>query len=285
MITSFKYRSGPAALRSLSEGTAYFASPVELNDSLEAKFELASTSHFIDVVTNTFNELSIKRGQPSYSFDQTGFSAIDSTNRVDNQKFQEASRKMGIFSTAARPDNQPMWAYYCGNSAGVCFELEWSEEFLSKHQLWPFQVSYTTEARVHNRADDLRVALLELDAQHPDWTIAELQEFSLTESFRKKWGIQSMARAVSSKHADWKHESELRILSAHSGPKWIMQDILKRVYFIRTDFPEWGAIIMLLHRLYPRVEIAQVIFDHKDPYVTVKHLEATLIPTGRGAYP
>jgi hypothetical protein len=36
LLVNFKYRSGAAALRSLSDGTCYFAQPGELNDSLEA---------------------------------------------------------------------------------------------------------------------------------------------------------------------------------------------------------------------------------------------------------
>jgi len=58
---SYKYRSGAAALRCLSEGTAYFASPRELNDSLEAKFELTGATHFVDTVASSLNELALQR--------------------------------------------------------------------------------------------------------------------------------------------------------------------------------------------------------------------------------
>ena len=278
MIRSFKYRSGAAALRSLSEGTVYFASPTELNDSLEAKFDMESTSQFIDVLTEAFSEIARQRGISRYSFDQSGFDEIDLGHTEECKHFKEASRKVGIFSTAARPDNQPMWAYYCENSAGVCLELEWSDELFREHQLWLSPVRYTTEARLHNRADDLRKLLLELSVQHPDWTVAQIKEFSLTESFRRRWGIESLARAVSQKHADWQHESELRILAPLSGPKRIIRDALKRIFFVRTDFAEWGPIMKLLHKQYPDVEIAKIAFDHKDTYVTVQDCETRLVP-------
>lgn len=278
-LISYKYRSGAAALRCLSDGGAYFASPRELNDSLEAKFDFAGTTQFIDTVANALNELAHVRGHPSgYSFDRTAFGEFELANTTENERFHDASQKIGIFSTASRPDNQPMWAYYCDNSHGVCLELEWSTEVCEKYQLWPTTVSYTRQSRVHNRADDLRKALLEVGYQDPSWTIAQLQEFSLTESFRRRCGIQSMARAVSTKHSDWQHEAELRLIAPRADSLAIMSDILKRVYFVRTDFPEWGPIMTLLHRLYPKVELASLSFEHKEPFVTIQHLETKLVP-------
>jgi len=276
--TSYKYRSGAAALRCLSEGTAYFASPRQLNDSLEAKFELAGASPFIEAVGIALSELALQRGQSSYSFNKAAFKELDREQKKENQRFREASQRVGIFSTAGRPDNQPMWAYYCDNSKGVCFELEWPIEVLQKYQLWPTDVVYTREPRIHNRAEDLRQALLKLGSQNPDWTMTQLKESSLTESFRRAWGIRSMARAVSLKHADWQHEAELRMISPRAGSMPIIQVILKRVFFTRTDFDEWGSIMMLLHRLYPKVEIARITFQHTEPFVKVEPLEAKLVP-------
>lgn len=87
-----------------------------------------------------------------------------------------------------------------------------------------------------------------------------------------------MSRAVSTKHADWAHEHELRMLSPRAGPLPILRDILKRVYFTRTDFPEWRPIMMLLHQLYPAVEMAQVTFSHAEPLVSIRSLQAKIIP-------
>ncbi len=276
---SFKYRSGRAALRGLSEGTAYFASPSELNDSLEAKFDLATTSDFVVATSKGLNELAARRGQPgNYSFNKAALQEFDTVHAAENQCFYEASQRVGIFSTASRPDNQPMWAYYCENSNGVCFELEWSDEVLTQYQLWPSSVQYSTESRIHNRAEDLCQAILSLGEQYPDWTIQQVLDFSLTDDFRSEWGIRSIARAVSVKHVDWQHEAELRVLSQRFGPVPIMQDILKRVFFVRTDFQEWGSLMMLLRKLYPKVELAQISFDHKEPFVKVNPLHFKLVP-------
>lgn len=278
MTRTFKYRSGPAALRSLLEGTAYFASPSELNDCLEAKFDQVCAPRFIDVVVEAFSEIARQRQMDQYSVDQSGLKEFEQNYIKECKPFEEASRKIGIFSTATRPDNQAMWAYYCENSAGVCFELEWSDELLEEHQLWLTPVYYTMEERIHNRAHDFRSLLLELSAQHPDWTVAQIKGFSLTEAFRKRMGIESMARAVSQKHVVWQHESELRVLAPRSGAKRIIRDTLKRVFFARTDFAEWGPIMKQLHMQYPDVEIAKIAFDHRKPYVREQEYEFSLVP-------
>lgn len=278
-MISFKYRSGAAALRCLSDGTLYFASPAELNDSLEAKFNLADERQFIDALAKTLSEIACHRGQPgNYSFDMSALNEFEQVNKVEGARFLEATQKVGIFSTAVRPDNQPMWAYYCDNSRGVCLELKWPTEVFKNYQLWPSVVSYTTRSRIHNRSDDLCRALIELGLQHPDWTMEQLQDYSLSEPFRRDCGVRSIARAVSIKHTDWQHEAEVRLLAPHAGTLPILADVLKRVYFVRTDFPEWGPILMLLHRLYPDVEIAHLSFEHTEPFVRVQPLESKMIP-------
>lgn len=276
---NYKYRSGAAALRNLSEGTAYFASPAQLNDALEAKFELADSASFIDIMTNTLNELESLRGRVGkFTFHKDSFAEFNKENNSENQRFYKACQETGIFSTAARPDNQPMWAYYCNDSKGVCFELEWTKEVMQRHKLWPIEVNYSKKSRLHNRGEDMREALLELGEQHPDWSLDQIQEYSLSEQFRRRWGIRSIARAVSIKHQDWQHESELRLISPSSGSLPIISAILKRVIFTRTDFPEWGAIMMLLHKLYPDVQLARVEFNHKEPFSNIIPLEKKLIP-------
>jgi hypothetical protein len=278
-MISFKYRAGAAALRCLSDGALYFASPAELNDSLEAKFNLVNSKQFIDTLTKVLGEIASHREQPGgYSFDMSGLTEFEKANKLEGTRFLDASQKVGIFSTATRPDNQPMWAYYCDNLRGVCFELEWTTEVCEKYQLWPSVVCYTTKSRIHNRADDLSQAFIEVALQHPDWTMEQLLEYSLSEPFRRGWGVRSMARAVSIKHADWQHEAEVRLLAPQAGPLPILANVLKRVYFTRTDFSEWGPILMLLYRLYPKVEIAHLSFEHTEPFVRVQLLEAKLIP-------
>ncbi len=273
-LTCYKYRSGSAALRALSEGTAYFASPTELNDTLEAKFDLAGARQFAEVFNTTLNELARNRGFPyGLKFAKPVPDGLEEATRKENERFSLACKEIGVYSAAPRPDNQPMWAYYCDNHRGVCFHLEWSNELMKEYGIHSREVAYTREARFHNRADDLREAMLELGQQNPTWSMAQIEGLSLTDHFRRDYGIRSVARAVSTKHADWEHEREIRLLRPRAGPIPVMQLVLKTVIFTRTDFPEWGSLMMLLHKLYPNTGLAQLTFNHKEPFVETKPLQ------------
>jgi len=276
---SFKYRSGPAALRSLSDGTAYFAKPSELNDALEAQFEPSPSSQFSTTLAATLTELAKSRGEAlGFAPDESFAAKFDEHVTREDEHFKEACQRLGLFSSARRPDSQPMWAYYCDHSKGFCFELEWSDELLTAYQLMPTVIQYSDEPRIHNRADDLRLALLALGEEHPDWTVDAIQKHSFTESFNRNWMARSMGRAVSTKHADWRHESELRMISPAAGPLPILKNLLKRIYFVRTDFPEWGPTMMLLHQLYPNVEVSQIQFSHRAPLVSIIPMVEKLVP-------
>lgn len=279
MITSYKYRSGASALRCLSEGSLYFASPCELNDVLEAKFELAGPSQFMEAMASAVSEIASARGYPGGFHVEKPLSVeLESGITAENGHFQEASQRMGIFSSSPRPDNQPMWAHYCGGFRGACFELEWSSEVFERYQLYPTNVIYTNEQRIHNRAIDFRRILVALGLEHPDWSLERIKEHSLGEEFRRREGVESMARAVSIKHIDWQHEAEIRILSPRSGSFSILPDVLKRVFVVKTDFAEYVSIIRQVVQNYPNAKIVQLSFNHTEPLVSFREIEIKLSP-------
>jgi hypothetical protein len=135
-LTCFKYRNSQAALRCLAEGTLYFAAPHELNDTLEAKYDHASPEDFTRVMMQTYSEISQRRGGPALEFDQQGMAEMAKAHARENQRLQDFTEQIGIFSAARRPDHQAMWAYYADNASGVCFELAWSHDIANRHQLW-----------------------------------------------------------------------------------------------------------------------------------------------------
>lgn len=276
---SYKYRSAAAALRSLSDGSVYFAAPHELNDALEAQFEPASSTEFVATLVATLTELAQHRGE-ALAFAPDEAFADEFAQHFTNEEihFKSACQQLGLFSSARRPDSQSMWAYYCNDSRGVCFELEWPDEVLAEHQLMPTEIHYSSEPRIHNRADDLRDALLALSKQHPDWSVDDLERYSYTESFHQQWIARSMGRAVSVKHKDWQHEGELRMIAPRVGALPVLQKILKRIYYTRTDFPEWSPIIMLAHQRYPEVELAEVRFSHNAPLTRAVPIKKKLVP-------
>lgn len=282
-LTCYKYRSGPTALKCLLDGTAYFASPAELNDSLEAQFDFASTKQFAEVFNRTMLELALQRGYSGNSEFVSNFpNEFSAVNEKENERLKLKCREVGIFSAARRPDNPAMWAYYGGDFQGVCFHLEWPDEIVQKHQLCPAEVKYSKDSRIHNRAEDLRELMLELERQNPNWTISQLAAFSMTESFRKKWGTKTWARAVSTKHSSWEHEQEVRMLAPHSGALPILRDILKSVIFRNTNFTEWGEIMRTLHQHYSNVQIFDMTFDYKEPFVKSRSYTMKSIPVQEG---
>ncbi len=278
---SFKYRAGPAALRSLSDGMAYFASPSELNDSLEAKFVMPERTTYAEKLSEILSELAQER-KAAYRFEPDPNFAEEVEQHVaqESAAFLKQCQHVGIYSCTIRPDNQPMWAYYCGDSKGVCFEFEWPDDVVKEYSLLPTFVEYSDKPRIHDRFDDMREEIRALAREQPDWTVEDLLQHSAGPDFTMRWMVRSMGRAVSTKHADWAHECELRMVSPKSGALPILKRLLKRVYFARTDFPEWGPIMMLLHQLYPKVELAEVRFSHVDPVVSVMPMTKRLVPVG-----
>ena len=277
-LTCFKYRSGTAALRCLAEGTLYFAAPHELNDTLEAKYDHASPENFTRVMMQTYSGISQRRGGPALEFDQQGMAEMAKAHARENQRLQDFTEQIGIFSAARRPDHQAMWAYYADNASGVCFELAWSHDIVNRHQLWATDVEYHSTARIHNCAEDWRTVFLELPQEHPDASLDKLHRLSLDELVMRKQGILTASRAVSIKHTDWAHEQEIRLLAPKSGALPVLGDVLKRVHFVQKDGGHGSAIIQLLRALYPSVELVHWQFSHGELGAIPTPMERRLIP-------
>lgn len=280
-LICFKYRSGDAALRCLAESTLYFAKPNELNDILEAKFDHAAHEDFGGIFERTLSEVSLHRGGPALAFDQNYLPDLVVVSSEENERFRVSCDELGIFSAARRPDHQAMWAYYAENCQGVCFELEWTPSILSKNQILAVDVTYSHEARVHNRAEDWRSVFLDLAEKNPRATVAELQELSLEEPFRRRWGILTTARAASVKHSDWAHESEIRLMAPRSGARLVLADVLKRVHFIRTDGAKWINIMQELYANYPAVELVCWTIHHGLVTSSGQKVEFKLVPADK----
>lgn len=276
---SFKYRSGSSALRCLSDGLAYFASPSELNDCLEAKFDHSSAADHIARMDRSIRSVAEQRGYSGgYAVSEGELTFLKARIEIDNASFREATQRVGIYSTASRPDSQPMWAYYCDNSKGFCFELEWSDAVLGRFQIAPTGVQYSSAARVHNRAEIFGELIREEAELHLDWSMDRILEETRSEFFSFRFQMLNTCRAVSIKHTDWAHEREVRFVTPRAGPLPIIGQVLKRVYYVRTDFPEWGPVMTLLHQLYPDVEVAELTFQHVEPFSKAQPMCRKIIP-------
>lgn len=277
-LTCFKYRSGDSALRCLQEGTLYFAKPGELNDVLETKFDHAKPEEFNKIYLDTISDVSQKLGGPRLSPDYPCPSDFVTINAQENENFRRACDNVGIFSAARRPNDQAMWAYYAENGQGICFGLEWSALTLQEYKLLPVDVSYSSVARKHNRAEDWRTIFLDLVESHPGMTLQQLYELSLEEPARRRVGILSTQRVTSIKHTDWAHEREIRLLSGKSGARPLLKSVLKSVHFMRTDGEKWAEIMQIIHTNYPKVELVQWTFHHGAITAIPKGLKMKSIP-------
>lgn len=278
-LVCYKYRTGKSALESLLKGELYFASPQQLNDSLEAKFDFASTANFAETFSRTMYELALQRGFVHGDEWVKNFpESLDVVNAEENDRLRAWCQKAGIFSAARRPDNQAMWAYYSDNSRGVCFHLEWTHEVIDKYKLLPAEVTYSKEARIHNRAEDFRELMLELGRQNPSWNMNQLMAFSMTDNFRRLWGGRTQARALSKKHANWEHEQEVRMLSPKAGALPVLEEVLRSVIFQNSSFKEWGEIVKTIYEKYPAVKLFDMKFEHKEPFVKSRQYNFKLVP-------
>ena len=87
-----------------------------------------------------------------------------------------------------------------------------------------------------------------------------------------------IGRAVLEAGANATFAVESQLTAMHGLVAIPLCQILKRVYFMRTDFPEWGPVMMLLHQLYLNVELAKMTFQHVEPYVRVQGMTKKLVP-------
>jgi hypothetical protein len=100
--------------------------------------------------------------------------------------------KAGIFSLAARPDDRKLWAHYGSNYTGFCvgYEVEMLEKFNShaRHSNYLIRVKY----------DKQPAALDILDVMKPNL-------------------LTFLQKVIGTKHPEWEHEAETRIITDKVG--------------------------------------------------------------------
>jgi hypothetical protein len=261
-FTTYKYLSAVGALRNLLEGSVYLAHRDQLNDTLEARFDLADPEAFLNVVIKTVNEIARKRGGSERFFQVTEAQKLAQNTQKEDGRFRSFCENIGICSLAQRPDHQAMWAYYSDWGKGVCFELEWTHEILQQHQLWLHPVHYMNAPRILNRAEDWRVEFLQLPARYPEKSLDQLLDYALEEDFRRRYGVRSASRSVSIKHTDWRHEQEIRLLGPRSRVALpVLAATLKRVHYLGLS-EELAEVFKILFENYPGMEVVRHKFEH-----------------------
>lgn len=283
LAKNYKYMDVDKALNRLNSGELYFAKPSQLNDTLEAKFVSPKKGDVISIFESVFSAASVSRGGPTFSFQPDNSEqdqAFVESILTGHSNLRDACENIGIFSTARRPDQQAMWAYYAKDRAGVCFEMDWPLKVLEDNQLIMSVVDYCSGPREHNQARDWANAFQELDRQNPGASLAELQRLSFDESFRMYVGIETSRRAASMKHTDWKHEDEIRILAPKAKALPILKKVLTRIHIVEFDCIRFAEIYQVLQREYPNVEVVQWQFDEGEFRYVGRGVDFKLIQLG-----
>lgn len=274
----FKYRSCEAALRDLENGTLWFARPDTLNDTLETRFQAATTADFRRSIAAVVNEVAIERGEPPREWAAGEDPELEAIINRENARLAAFCAGLGIYAAARRPDHQAMWAYYADNGSGVCFELELTTEIGNAHQLWAADVAYEAGPRVHNRADDMAFVFRRVADENPNKSIDQLWEIMCGEPERGRFGIETAGRAASRKHTDWQHEDEIRLLVPIAQAVPILKQTLKAVHFLGPAAKRLGEVFLTLHNDYPGVGMVQWDYDDGEMHLAGREMELRAVP-------
>lgn len=124
----------------------------------------------------------------------------------------------GLVSFASTHSDLPMWAYYASNFSGMCLEFDVAELATGDFQNEPLQqVVYARHAL-------------------PPLTFADIRQIE-----------KEMIARIARKRPEWSHEKEWRYLTGEVGPKYYLDDALRRVYlgpWIKPEYAEQvGALL------------------------------------------
>jgi len=136
--------------------------------------------------------------------------------RVDDlyNMLSETIGRFALISFAGSHEDLPMWAYYGSNFAGMCLEFDTAELGIGDFQ-----------------NEKLRPVTYARDAL-PPLTLADFGPERLKDAV--------IAR-ITRKRSEWAHEKEWRFVTGQVGPKYYLDDALRRVFLGPLVKPEHAA--------------------------------------------
>jgi hypothetical protein len=240
----FKYRQdNPNAEKIITEGKVWLSRPAQLNDPLEcgiapvaaslrSSFRSQSRKTAIDSLVVSVSNCA--RRLDAYH----GLSAKDAKRwlfqfkRLTLQKQQFAAvvafykdrrispppdpdaffdevecqlKNVGILSLSETAENQPMWAHYADNHAGLAFGFEKTEASMLGNGDHTFPVTYT---------DAKPVMTTVFPSQ---WSFSFTQDARITASQRLAFTDPFFRAAISTKTTEWAYEREWRYVEESHG--------------------------------------------------------------------
>jgi hypothetical protein len=277
LLKNYKYRSRDAALLDLLEGGVFFSKPSQFhanNDKLEGEFIMeTNASTFMNSIIEAVNAIKITRGEPPNShMNPIPSSTLSKMISKGNEDFIKQAGEIGICSTSTTYDNQAMWSHYCKNE-GLCFEFEWDQKTIDERHLIVSKVEYSNKPREINRDTIFKDMLIDYGTIHPELSINDVYNFSLSTEFRRKWMYEFIRKCSCIKNVCWEYENEIRLISPKSESFDILKKVLKSVYMFIPQFnsPDFQEEIFKSRQLrmiwvqladkYPDVKLFGLSFD------------------------
>jgi Protein of unknown function (DUF2971) len=148
-----------------------------------------------------------------------------------------------LVSFAGTFEDLPMWAYYASNFAGMCLEFATAELAIGDfdgQRLRP--VTYAKEPLSPLQLPDLLPELLE----------------------------EAVIARISRKRVEWTHEKEWRYITAEVGPKYYLDDALRRVFLGPRIAPEFAGRICAVLADRPTEVLQGEVHGYELRFRTVK---------------
>lgn len=150
-------------------------------------------------------------------------SIIDSALQPTGKKISDIYSMMSqmidgfaLVSFSSTYEDLPMWAYYASNFAGMCLEFDTNELCIGDFQNEQLRkVEYARNALPALSVRDLALGKLE----------------------------ESVMARITRKRVEWQHEKEWRFVTGEKGPKYYLDDALRRVYLGPRVDPKHAARI------------------------------------------
>jgi hypothetical protein len=199
-VRVFKYRGGPAEilrrdLRTLAKNQI-FAAPIEtLNDPFETRVNIHDETFKIGRVLSVLSFF--KYDEETKESERTFLDAI--------QSFEAQTKTWGIYSLSQTYKDELLWAYYADAHRGFCieYELDVLLDYQLKHEM-VIDVDYI-----------------------PDIPVFTLHDISSIINDKKSL----IKKFIGTKSIRWKHESEMRIITARPGLYEFDFRAVKAIYF------------------------------------------------------
>lgn len=151
-----------------------------------------------DQLNDLFEMKPIRRKNDRINLEKNPFKIIEELLAPQLKKLEKEALSTGIYSLSRSSKNQVLWAQYANNHKGVCIVYT-IDRFNAHRFLW--KVSYSNirpEVEIFKKTDTNSFSMANFPHLH-------------TEGY--------IFKSMTTKHTDWSHEKEFRVINKRGGTK------------------------------------------------------------------